>query len=185
MEPAFLDKRGKTGPTPDSEYPAVSDWDWLVREHAPMVFSTAKRILGQAADAEDVTQEVLIEALRIGQGKTIRNWPGLLRRLSACRAVDRLRQRRNVLPLQQQAIRDFAPGPEQAAIARELAERLRQALAQLPPREAEVFCLRYFDEMSYQQIAEVLDIQTGAVSQALHKARARLESLLSEVTKGL
>jgi RNA polymerase sigma-70 factor, ECF subfamily len=162
----------------------VSDWDWLVREHAPLVFATAKRILGQAADAEDVTQEVLIEAVRLGQGKTIRNWPGLLRRLSACRAVDRLRQRRNVVPLQANAIRDFAPGPEQAAMARELAERLRQALAQLPPREAEVFCLRYFDEMAYQQIAEVLDIQPGAVAQALHKARVRLEALLSEVAKG-
>jgi RNA polymerase sigma-70 factor (ECF subfamily) len=162
----------------------VSDWDWLVREHAPLVFATAKRILGQAADAEDVTQEVLIEAVRLGQGKTIRNWPGLLRRLAACRAVDRLRQRRNVVPLQPHVIRDFAPGPEQAAMARELAERLRQALTQLPAREAEVFCLRYFDEMAYQQIAEVLDIQPGAVAQALHKARLRLEALLSEVVKG-
>jgi RNA polymerase sigma-70 factor (ECF subfamily) len=156
----------------------------MVREHAPLVYSTAKRILGQAADAEDVTQEVLLEAIRLGQGKTVRNWPGLLRRLTACRAVDRLRQRRNILPLTPHAVRDFAPGPEQAAMACELADRLRQALGQLPPREAEVFCLRYFDDLSYQQIAESLDIQLGAVAQALHKARARLEALLSEAVKG-
>lgn len=162
----------------------MSDWDWLVREHAPLVYTTAKRILGRLADAEDVAQEVLLEAFRLAPNKTVRNWPGLLRRLTACRAVDRLRQRRNIMPLDGQAVRDFSPGPEQTAIGRELAERLRQALAQLPPREAEVFCLRFFDDLSYQQIAESLDIQPGAVAQALHKARARLEALLSEAVKG-
>lgn len=162
----------------------MSDWDWLVREHAPLVYTTAKRILGQAADAEDVTQEVLLEAFRLAPNKTVRNWPGLLRRLTACRAVDRLRQRRNIQPLDGHALRDYGHGPEQAALARELAERLRHALGQLPPREAEVFCLRCFDDLSYQQIAESLDIQPGAVAQALHKARARLEALLSEAVKG-
>ncbi|OAI53708.1 hypothetical protein AYO44_15705 [Planctomycetaceae bacterium SCGC AG-212-F19] len=162
----------------------MSDWDAMVREHAPLVYTTAKRILGRAADAEDVAQEVLLEAFRLAPNKTVRNWPGLLRRLTACRAIDRLRQRRNIQPLEGQALRDYAPGPEEAAMARELGERLRHALAQLPPREAEVFCLRYFDDLSYQQIAESLDIQPGAVAQALHKARARLEALLSEAVKG-
>jgi RNA polymerase sigma-70 factor (ECF subfamily) len=66
----------------------------------------------------------------------------------------------------------------------ELSDRLRQALAQLPRREAEVFCLRYFDELSYQQIADALSIRVGAVATALHKARARLETLLLEAVRG-
>jgi RNA polymerase sigma-70 factor (ECF subfamily) len=162
----------------------VSNWESLVREHGPLVYVTARRIVGQAADAEDVSQEVLIEAQRLNQTRAIRNWPALLRRLTTCRALDRLRQRKPHLPVDSLSIRDAAPGPEQAAIARELAERLRQGLTQLPPREAEVFCLRYFEDLTNQQIAEVLDIQPSAVAAALHKARTRLEGLLSEVYRG-
>ena len=162
----------------------MSDWDRIVREHGPLVFTTAKRLLGQAADAEDLTQEVLLEAFRFAQSRQVRHWPAFLRRLAVCRSLDRLRQRRNILPLHGVAHRDPAPGPEEAALARELAERLRQALAQLPSREGEVFCLRYFEDLSYQQIAEALDLQPGAVATALHKARAKLEALLTDAVKG-
>lgn len=158
-------------------------WDSLVRDHGALVFTTAKRVLGQAADAEDVAQEVFLEAMRSPQAATVRSWSGFLRRLTICRALDRLRQRRGVKPLNGVAVKDHAPGPEQAAMARELGERLRHALTQLPSREAEVFCLRYFDDLSYQQIAESLDMQANAVAQALHKARQKLEALLSDVTE--
>lgn len=162
----------------------MSDWDRIVREHGPLVYATAKRILGNAADAEDVSQEVLIEALRLTQTRPVRLEAGLLRRLAACRAIDRLRLRRNIQPIHGMAVRDFSPGPAETAAARELAERLRQALCQLPTREAEVFALRYFEDQSYQQIADSLEMQPNAVAQALHKARAKLESLLSEASKG-
>ena len=161
----------------------MSNWESLVREHGPLIYVTAKRILGHAADAEDVSQEVLIEAHRLGQSRQVRSWPGLLRRLTTCRAIDRLRQRKAHAPLAG-TLRDAAAGPEEAAMARELTERLRQALTQLPPREAEVFCLRYFDDLSYEQIAELLDVQVGAVAAALHKARGRLEGLLTEAVRG-
>ena len=71
--------------------------------------------------------------------------------------------------------------PEAAAVGKELAERLRRAVAELPEREASVFCLRYFEDLPNQRIAEILSIQPGAVGVALHKARARLEALLTEV----
>ncbi len=70
--------------------------------------------------------------------------------------------------------------PDEAAVSHELADRLRVALAELPPREAEVFCLRYFDDLSYQEIADTLSVSGGAVAMALHKARAKLETLLLE-----
>lgn len=162
----------------------MSDWDRIVREHGPLVYATAKRILGNAADAEDVSQEVLAEAFRMMQTRPLRLEAGLLRRLATCRAVDRLRLRRNIQPLAGIAVRDFSPGPAEAAMARELAERLRQALGQLPPREAEVFALRYFEDQSNQQIADSLEMQPNAVAQALHKARAKLETLLSATSKG-
>ena len=162
----------------------MTDWERLVREHGPTVFGTAWRILGHAADTEDVVQEVFLEAYRLRAAEVVRCWPALLRRLAACRALDRLRQRRPVLSLNGLHVAANGADPEATAIGKELAERLRQAVAELPEREATVFCLRYFDELPNQRIAEVLNIQPGAVGVALHKARARLALLLTEAPAG-
>ncbi len=158
----------------------MTDWDRIVREHGPVVFSTAWRILGHAADTEDVVQEVFLQAHQMQQVEEVRCWQALLRRLAACRALDRLRQRRKTVPLEGLALPSRDDGPEEVVIERELTERLRQSVSQLPHREATVFCLRYFDGLSYESIAESLQISVGAVATALHKARTRLEALLLE-----
>jgi RNA polymerase sigma-70 factor (ECF subfamily) len=156
----------------------VTDWDRVVREHGPLVFGTAWRILGNAADAEDVVQEVFLQVSQMERAQPVRFWPALLRRLAACRALDRLRQRRPTVPLDGLDLAGATNnGPEEEAAGRELAGRLRRAVAGLPAREAEVFCLRYFEDLSYRDIADALGIRTGAVAVALHKARSRLESL--------
>ncbi len=162
----------------------MSDWERMVREHGPMVFGTAWRILGHAADTEDVVQDVFLEAYRLRAAGTVRCWPALLRRLAACRAIDRLRQRRTVLSLNGLNVAGNGHDAEAAAIGKELAERLRQAVAELPAREAEIFCLRYFEDLPNQRIAEILNIHPGAVGAALHKARAKLETLLCEAPAG-
>ena len=159
----------------------MTDWERIVREHGPMVFGTAWRILGHAADTEDVVQEVFLEVFRLRADGSVRSWAGYLRKMAACRALDRLRQkRRSVVSLNGLALNSLAPGPDLLAIENELADRLREAVAELPEREAEVFCLRFFDDLSYQDIADTLDITTGAAAQALHKARGRLALSLGE-----
>src|SRR5262245_9762955 len=126
-----------------------------------MVYGTAWRILGHATDAEDVVQDVFLEACRF-RASRVRSWPGLLRRLAPCRALDRLRQRKPIASLNGMSLLGPAGGPEAEAIGRELAERLRVAIARLPRREGEVFCLRYLEDLSSQQIAETLNITPGA-----------------------
>jgi RNA polymerase sigma-70 factor (ECF subfamily) len=162
----------------------VTDWNCIVRDYGPMVFGTAWRILGHAADTEDVVQEVFLQVHQLQRTRPVRHWGGLLRRLAACRALDRLRQRKPTAPLDGLSLTDGAPDPEASLLQQELSDRLRQALAQLPGREAEVFCLRYFDDLSYQQIADALSIRVGAVAAALHKARTRLEALLMAAVQG-
>jgi len=162
----------------------VADWDRIVREQGPLVYRTAWRILGHAADTEDVVQEVFLQAHLFVQTRPVRHWSGLLRRLAACRALDRLRQRRSAVSLDGLELPSNGETPDEAAVSRELAERLRQAIGELPPREAEVFCLRYFDDLPYQEIADTLSISSGAVAMALHKARAKLEALLLEPVAG-
>jgi len=162
----------------------VTDWDRIVREHGPAVFGTAWRVLGHAADTEDVVQEGFLEAYRLPPDRVVRHWGAWLRRLAACRALDRLRQRKRARGLDDVPLPDGAPGPEESAIGNELSDRLRRAIALLPPREAEVFCLRYFEDLPYQQIADALQTTPGAVAVALHKARARLETLLAAAPTG-
>ena len=158
----------------------MPDWERIVSGHGPLVYATAWRILGHVADAEDVVQDVFLQAYQTHGAGPVRCWEAFLRRLATCRALDRLRKRRPAVPLDGLALPAGVDGPEESALGRELAERLRRAVAQLPPREADVFCLRYFDDLSYEQIAETLGIQAGAVATALHKARAKLEALLLE-----
>jgi RNA polymerase sigma-70 factor, ECF subfamily len=160
------------------------DWPRIVAEHGPLVFGTAWRILGHAADVEDVVQEVFLQAYQLQQTRPVRYWSGFLRRLAACRALDRLRQRKAVVSLH--GVNPICPesGPDTQAIEHEMRERLRLAIAELPPREAEVFCLRYFEDLAYETIAEMLGIRRGAVAAALHKARTKLEALLLQAIAG-
>lgn len=159
------------------------DWDRIVREHGPGAFATAWRILGHAADAEDVVQDVFLEIHRMQKAQSVRHWGGLLRRLTAFRALDRLRQRKPSVSLHGLPLLSPDDGPEDTAIGHELADRLRQAVAQLPEREGAVFCLRYFDDLPYERIAEDLGITRGAVAAALHKARGKLEGMLCEASR--
>jgi RNA polymerase sigma-70 factor (ECF subfamily) len=162
----------------------VTDWNRIVHEHGPRVFATAWRILGQAADAEDVVQEVFLEVHRLWRTRPVHNWSGLLSRLAACRALDNLRRRKPAVSLDGLVLPGSRDDPEETAVNRELVERLRQAVAQLPPQEATVFCMRYFDEVPNHAIAAALDISPGAVGAALHKARGKLEALLAEAVAG-
>src|SRR5688572_26916564 len=110
-----------------------------------MAFKTAWRILGHVQDAEDATQAALLDALRLHRDGGVDNWGGMLRRLATRRALDRLRQRRRRRSLEAAIAEDFpSPAgerPEHFAAARELAERLRVVLAELPDRQAEAFAL--------------------------------------------
>jgi RNA polymerase sigma-70 factor (ECF subfamily) len=143
-----------------------------------MVFGTAWRILGHAGDAEDVVQDVFLEVHRLWTQRPVRHWGGLLRRLTTCRSVDRLRARKSSVCLNGLSIMSSADGPEETAIANELAERLRKAVGRLPQREGAVFCMRFLEDMPYEEIAQSMGITRGAVATALHKARAKLEAAL-------
>jgi RNA polymerase sigma-70 factor, ECF subfamily len=154
------------------------DWNAIVRDYGPGVYGCAWRILGQSTDAEDVTQEVFMEAYKLHHSQSVRSWAALLRRLAVCRALDRVRRRRPTLSINGLPLAASNSSPESDAMAAELAERLPEAISRLPEREGEVFCLRYFEDLSNQQIADALDMQAGAVAVALHKARAKLEALL-------
>jgi RNA polymerase sigma-70 factor, ECF subfamily len=157
----------------------VIDWQIIIEKHGPAVWQTAYRLLGNDADAADCFQETFVSALKFSQRQSIRNFSALLIRLATTRAIDQLRQRfqrsnGNVTKAEWITVASKNPGPVQMAQNKELIDSLRKSLAQLPLIEAQVFCMRYLNDMKYHQIAKELDIKTNAVGVMLHRARAKL-----------
>lgn len=155
------------------------DWNRIIKEHGPAVWQTAYRLLGNHADAADCFQETFVSALGFCRRHPVRNFSALLVRLATARAIDQLRRRFRQVPSKT----DFADGtavecndacPDQRAEQEELLAKVRQSLSELTPQEAQVFCLRYLNDMSYRQIAEQLGITTNSTGVLLHRARARL-----------
>ncbi len=157
----------------------VIDWQIIIEKHGPAVWQTVYRLLGNNDDAADCFQDTFVCALEISQHQRVRNFSGLLTRLATTRAIDQLRRRFrqshcNAVSADWDAVPSTSPGPAQMAQQQELAVRLRESLTQLPPQEAQAFCMRYLNDMSYRQIAKALGIKINAAGVLLHRARAKL-----------
>ncbi len=159
------------------------DWDEIVRRDGPAVWRTAYRLLNNSADADECFQEVFVAALEVSRRQQVANWRALLQRLAAARAVDRLRERYRRRSREQttdwNTLAGDEPSPSQGAEAAELAQHLRDALAQIPAQQAEVFSLHGLEGWSYQEIAERLSLSINTVGVLLHRARKRLRELLA------
>jgi RNA polymerase sigma-70 factor (ECF subfamily) len=144
----------------------------MFQAHHGLVFRTAYRITGNAADAEDVLQTVFLRMLRRDQAAGIlERQESYFRRAAINVSIDLVRSgkdSRNV-PLEDVPA---AAGPTDG---RELRECLRKALARLNPKEAEIFALRYFEDLSNQEIARILGISQVHVAVILHRSRTRLQ----------
>jgi RNA polymerase sigma-70 factor, ECF subfamily len=161
----------------------MPDWNEIVRRDGPAVWRTAYRLLNNSADADECFQEVFVAALEVSRREQVGNWRALLQRLAAARAVDRLRERYRRRCREQTAdwntLAGDEPSPSQDAEEAELAQRLRDALAQIPAQQAEVFSLHGLEGWSYQEIAEQLSLSINTVGVLLHRARKRLRELLA------
>jgi RNA polymerase sigma factor (sigma-70 family) len=167
----------------------MPDWDAIVSLHGRLVWRTVYRLLGNDADAGDCFQETFLSALSASRRNPVENWGGLLQRLATARALDllrhRIRQAGRTRHLTDEAtVPCPAPGPVGLAEFVELNAQVRCALADLPPKQAEVVCLHYLEEWSYQEIGRHMGIAANAVGSLLHRARARLRETLGTVASG-
>lgn len=157
----------------------VIDWQMIIEEHGSAVWQTAYRLLGNHADAADCFQETFVSALALCRRQRVRSFSALLTRLATARAIDQLRRRFRRANFSSAladspAVPSTNPGPAQVVQQQELTEGLRESLSELPPREAQAFCLRYLNDLSYRQIADELGVTTNAAGVLLHRARAKL-----------
>ncbi|HRO11942.1 sigma-70 family RNA polymerase sigma factor [Amaricoccus sp.] len=157
----------------------------LTARHAPRVFALARRMLGEVAEAEDVTQETMLRLWKIAPDwqadrAAVATW---LYRVASNLCIDQLRRRRNptrsasddALP----EIADDAPGAEHRLQADDRAAALREALAALPDRQRLAILLRHFEDRPNPEIAAILDASVEAVESLLARARRDLAQRLA------
>jgi len=144
------------------------------QDYSGVVFRAAYRITGNAADAEDVLQNVFLRLLRRGAGAGEITQPeSYLRRAAIHCALDLIRQR------QREAVKAAGAALDSpSTVDPELRESLKQALAELEPRPAEMFVLRYFEGHSNEEIAAQMGVSRLVVAVTLHRARRRLQKAI-------
>jgi RNA polymerase sigma-70 factor, ECF subfamily len=149
----------------------------IVEKYKDPVFNVAYRMLGNPTEAEDVAQETFVRAytqLRTYQeGRRFSTW---LLSIASHLSIDQLRRRRFLaLPLENapflEWIADLGAGPEQAALQLEASDEMQKVLSVLPPKYRTVLVLRYWYDLSYEEIAEMLGLTSALVKARLHRAR--------------
>jgi RNA polymerase sigma-70 factor, ECF subfamily len=157
-------------------------------EHQRRVFRAAFRITGNAQDAEDVLQTVFLRLHRQGDAVSLANPSSYLYRAAINAALDLLRARRERSSVALETAHDAAddPGkrPDLVQEAAELRAWLREALAGLPPRAAEVFALHHLEGLENKEIARALGLSRVAVAVTLHRARHRLQQEFRAMRRG-
>jgi RNA polymerase sigma-70 factor (ECF subfamily) len=151
---------------------------------------TAYRVTGSAADAEDVLQTVFTRLVRRADPPDLTGGAAAyLRRAATNAALDLVQSRasRSTTALDDApavAMADRTPGPERRHQARELARLLRQELAVMSRRHAEIFVLRYLEDLDNGDIAALLETTPGTVAVTLYRIRERLAAALAPYLGG-
>ncbi len=161
----------------------MPNWTSIVEKHGPIVWKTVYRLLNHQADAEDCFQRTFVSALDAAENRTVKNWPGFLKKIATARALDRLRQRyrkqlTTSLPIEPAIADPIHQPPDVAVEYGEFSESLRQAITKLDDRQADVFCLACLEEQTYAEIAESLGISVNHVGVLLNRAKQQLQKHL-------
>ena len=163
----------------------------LVEKYQAMAYSQALRMVGNPDDAADATQDAFLNAWRALPGfqgqSSFSTW---LYRLTSNACIDLLRRskRRPALSItvadedeegpQETDIPDERWSPERELERKETRQTVRSGLSALSPEHREVLALREFEGLSYQEIAQLLELEEGTVKSRIARARLALREFL-------
>ncbi len=156
----------------------------LFHQYDKMVYRAAFRITGSDQDAEDVLQTVFLRLLRGEVALTVEAAGSYLYRSAVNAALDIIRKRRNLRVVTVEDVEPEALGNVDALPDRELQDELRRALTQLKGTTAEMFVLRYFEDLDHGRIAELLNTSKAVVAVTLHRARTKLKKHMKSFMGG-
>jgi RNA polymerase sigma-70 factor, ECF subfamily len=180
-----------------SEPSVLSDFGaWMTSEQR-RIYSLCQRFLQDRDEADSATQDVFLKAfvaLNRDQAKDLDDPARWLTRIAVNTCLDRLRSRkwqfwrRRPAPEDERAMLNMAPSTapegEDRCFASEISARLNQALEKLSPRQRAVFALRHFEDMSLEEIGNILDLDVGTVKAHMFRAVGKLRTELRDLYGG-
>ncbi|MHC4526099.1 MAG: RNA polymerase sigma factor [Planctomycetota bacterium] len=150
----------------------IEELEVLYAQHGPHVLRYLHRIVG-AKWAEDLLQDTFVQALshldRLRAVQSPRAW---LFRIAHNMAMNTLRQKKMVTGVRLDEL--IQPASEQD----QRLGLMRTAIAELPDKHRETILLKWYDQLSYEEIAQVLDISIGTVRSRLHHSLDKLRTRL-------
>lgn len=159
----------------------------FVRKHQRFVYSVASRNVPRHEDAQDAVQEVFIRALQNIESfkgeSALQTW---LYRITI-NVCSNMRRKKRVMSWfsigtgdDERDVKADVISPEQHVLNADFQERLTSMLALLPEKQRETFCLRYFDELSYEEISSMVGTSVGALKANYHHAVKKLAVLIKD-----
>lgn len=181
--PAAIE-RARAGEAAPPEDSVVLNLEDIFRQHASLVYRTARAITGSPEEAEDIVQTVFLRLIRGEYANNLRTNPkGYLYRAAVKGSLDALRARRRRTFIRDLDQIESSP-PLPTAFGATANYKLDAALAQLDPRSLEILTLRYVHDYSDAEIARMLGVSRGAMALRLFRLRRRLKTLLRGAPRG-
>jgi RNA polymerase sigma-70 factor (ECF subfamily) len=165
----------------------------IVERYKHKIYQLAYRMLGNRLEAEDVGQETFLRVFanlsRYDQSHKFSTW---IYRIATNLCIDRLRKRKLTYSLDQEVagtegldlysqIPDEQKTPEAEVITIELQQEVQQAMDQLPIQYKSIMNLRYIEDLSLQEISELVDLPVSTIKTRIHRGREALRKLLRHV----
>jgi RNA polymerase sigma-70 factor (ECF subfamily) len=159
-------------------------WGELYKQYAPAIFRFCRRALPAREDAEDATTEIFMKIRgKLEQYDASRPFSAWLYKVSANHCWDTLRRRRIRQDLETGEVETLPlehpdPGQLDQLMEESTSQQVRAALAKMPSRARMALVLRYYSEMSYDEIADALGVRRAFVGVVLLRARHQLREIL-------
>lgn len=165
----------------------------LIERHQGLVLGTVARMLGSNSDVEDVAQQVFLRVWKsAGRYVPRAKFTTWLLKITRNLVFNELRRakRRGHVPIQTDPTAEEIPlkdetgqSPDASLLESELQQAIEKAIVELPESQRMAIVLRRYEELSYEQIAEILDLSVPAVKSVLFRARTELRARLSSYLK--
>lgn len=170
--------------TSESEAWVPPSWEQVVSEHSARVFRLAYRLTGNRQDAEDLTQDVFIRVFRSLHRFEPGTFEGWLHRITTNLFLDQARRRQRIrfdglADNQAERLVSSRPTPEAVLDDAGLDHDVARALDDLAPEYRAAVVLCDIEGLSYDEVAEVLDIKIGTVRSRIHRGRSQLRTALA------
>jgi RNA polymerase sigma-70 factor (ECF subfamily) len=188
QKPGRMNAPGTTEPTEVIARARAGDadaWGQLYHDYAPAIFRFCRRALPTREDAEDATMEVFMKLRgKLNQYDTARSFSAWLYKIAANHCWDILRRRRIRQDKETEDVESVPlehPDPSQLEllIEQRSSEEVRKALAKLGGRARMALVMRYYSDMSYDEIADALGVRRAFVGVVLLRARHELRQALA------